>query len=90
MIFRRYDDTYDCFIVAPMDFSLIQNVTSLLINTISGKGVMRTGKGQGDGFVLLLALSLIMKVLGKEVTRARTGYNNTDYMDKHFQLLSIL
>ena len=51
---------------------------------------MRTGKGQGDGFVLLLALSLIMKVLGKEVTRARTGYNNTDYMDKHFQLLSIL
>ena len=71
-------------LLAPMDFSLIQSAASSLINAISGKGIMRAGKGQECGFLPLLALSLTMKVLGKGVTRAGRRYNNMDHMDKNF------
>ena len=50
-------------LIAPIASSLIKPVTCSLINNISGKGVMRVGKGQEGGFLPLLALPLIMKVL---------------------------
>ena len=43
-------------LIAPLASSLIQPVTSSLINTLSGKGVMRAGKGQEKGFLPLLTL----------------------------------
>ena len=70
--------------MAPMAASsLIQPVAFPLINVIVGKETMRAGKGQG-GFLLLLALTLTIKILGKGVTRAARGYNNMDHMDKDF------
>ena len=57
--------------MAPMSASLIQLVAPSLIKAM-------TVKGQEEGFVLLLALPLMMKVLGKVVRRAGRGYNNTD------------
>ena len=54
-------------LIAPMAFSLIQPVASSLANAITGKGVRRAGKWQEGGFHLLLALSLMVKVLGKGV-----------------------
>ena len=59
-------------------------VTSLLINAISGKGVMRAGKEQEGGILLLLALLLMMKAVGKGVKRVRKGYNNMSQMDEKF------
>ena len=58
-------------LIAPVFFSLMQPVTSSLINAISGKG-------QEGGFLPLLALPLMIKVLGKVVRRR---YNN---MNKKF------
>ena len=55
--------------IAPMASSLMQPITSSLINSI-------TAKGQEGGFLPLLALPLIMKVLGKGVRRAARGYMN--------------
>ena len=50
--------------------SLIQSVASSLINTITGKGVIRAGKGQEGGFLPSLVLPLMIKAitssLGKE------------------------
>ena len=46
-------------LIASMISPLIQPVTSSLINVI-------TGKGQGGGFLSLLALSLIYKLQEKE------------------------
>ena len=43
-------------LIAPMASSLIQPVASSLINTLSGKGVMRAGKGKEKGFLPLLTL----------------------------------
>ena len=43
-------------LIAPMASSLIQPVASSLINTLSGKGVMRAGKGEEKGFLPLLTL----------------------------------
>ena len=43
----------------------MQPVASSLINAITRKGVMRAEKGQENGFLSLLALPLMMKVLGK-------------------------
>ena len=43
---------------------------------------MRAGKGQEYGSLSLLALLLMMKVLGKRVTREGKGYNKMDHMDK--------
>ena len=53
-----------------MASSLIQRVASSLINA-------RTGKAEG-GLLPLLAFSLMMKVLGKDVRRAGRRYNNMD------------
>ena len=49
-------------LIAPMASSLIQPVASSLINTIYGKGE----KGKEGRLLQLLALSLMMKALGKE------------------------
>ena len=59
----------------------MQPVTSLLTNAISGKGVVRAGKEQKGGILLLLALPLTMKAFGKRVKRVRKGYNNMSQMD---------
>ena len=72
-------------LVAPIAFSLIQPVVSSLINIISGKGVIRAGKGYKGKIHLLLALSLMIKVLRKGVTRARKGYNNMNHIDAIYQ-----
>lgn len=53
--------------IAPTASSLIQFVASSLINSISGKGIVRLRKGREGGFLPLLASPLIMKVLGKEM-----------------------
>ena len=53
---------------------LIAIMTSYLINAI-------TEKTQESGFLSLLALSFMIKVLGKGVARAGRWYN---YMDKIF------
>ena len=50
-------------LIAPIVSSLIQSVSSSLINAITGKEVRRAGKGQGGGFLLLLALPLVMKAM---------------------------
>ena len=71
-------------LIEPIASSFIQHVGSSLINVITGKKVMRAGKGQKDGLLLLLALSLMMKVLGKGIRRARRRYNNIDHMNKSF------
>ena len=61
--------------IEPMASLWMQPVASSLINAISRKG-------QEVGFLPLLALALMMKVLGREVVRAgRECYNN---MDKDF------
>ena len=65
-------------LIPPMDSSLIQPVASLIINFITGKGQ----KAQKGGFLPLLALSLMMKVLGRGVTRAGNGYNNMNNIHK--------
>ena len=65
-----------------MASSLIQTMAFSLIISISGKRVMKAGKEKEHGILLLLALPLMMKVLGKGVTRARKGYNNRDHTDK--------
>ena len=57
--------------IAPMASSLIQLAASSLINAI-------TGKVKKGGFSPLLALSLMMKFLGKGFRRAERGYNNMD------------
>ena len=44
---------------------MIQPVPSSLKNAMTGKGIMRVGKGEG-GFHLFLALPLMMKILGKK------------------------
>lgn len=61
------DGIYGCFIDSAYGFFLIQPVAFSLINAVFGKGVMTVRKG---GFLLLLALPLIMKVLEKGVTSA--------------------
>ena len=66
----------DASLIAPMASSLIQPVAFSLINAITGK--------REDKFLPLLALSLIMKVPGKGVTRSGRRCNKVDHMDKHF------
>ena len=50
-------------LIALMVFLLIQSNVSLLINAISEKGVIRTGKGQEGGFLSLLTLKFSEKEL---------------------------
>ena len=45
---------------------------------------MRAGKRLEGGFSQLLALPLMIKVLGKGVTRGGRGNNKMDHMDKNF------
>ena len=71
----------DASLIALMTSSLIQPVGSSLINAITGKGVMRAGKGQEACFLLLLVLPLMMKIMGKGITRAGKRYNNIGHMD---------
>ena len=56
-------------LIAPMASSLIQPAASSLINAL-------TGTRQEGGFLPLLALLLMMKVLGKGIRRAGRVYNN--------------
>ena len=44
---------------------------------------MRPGKGQEGGFLPLLELPLMMKVLSTWFTRAGRKCNNMDHMDKN-------
>ena len=71
-------------LIVSMASSLTQPVASSLTNAITGKGVMRAGKRLEGGFSKLLALPLMMKVLGKGVTRGGRGNNKMDHMDKNF------
>ena len=80
----------DASLIAPTASSLIQPVTSPLINAIIGKVVMRAGKGEEGGFLPLLAIPLLLKVLGKGVARVGRGYNSINHMDKSFQSHPIL
>ena len=73
-----------------MASSLIKSVASSFINAISEKGVMKAREATESGFLLLLGLLLMMKVVGKRVTRAVKGYYNMVHMDKNFWLPSIL
>ena len=70
--------------IAPTTSSLMQLVVSSLVNAVTGKGVMRAEKEQEGGLLWLLALSLMMKVLGKEVTRSGKRYNNMKQWIKNF------
>ena len=45
---------------------------------------MKKVKRQEGRILPFLALSLLMEVLGKGVTRARRAYNNMYHMDKNF------
>ena len=59
--------------IAPMAASLIAPMASSLMHPVASsliKGVMRARKGQQAGFLPSLTLSLMMKVLGKQVRRA--------------------
>ena len=47
--------------IAPRTSSLIQRVASSLIYFVTGKGVMRVGKGKYYQFLPLLTLPLMMK-----------------------------
>ena len=42
---------------------------------------MTVRKGQDGGFITLLTLALMVKVLGKGATKAGKVYNNIDHMD---------
>ena len=58
-----YDGSYGCFVDISYISSLIHPVTSSLINTITGNGVRKAGKGEEGGFFLLL--TLLLKSFGK-------------------------
>ena len=66
---------------------MIQPVAFPMINAAFGKGVMTVRKG---GFLLLLALPLIMKVLEKGVTSAGRWYNKLDHIVRSFKYYSTL
>ena len=71
-------------LIAAMSSSLMQHVVSSFIHSGTGKGVIRIAKGQEAGYLLLLAFPLMMKILGKGVTRTGKRCNNMDHMDKKF------
>ena len=64
-------------LIASMVSSSIQHVASSLINAINGNRVIRAGKGQKGGILLLLPLPLMMKVLKKVVTGPGEGVKRT-------------
>ena len=61
---------------------MIQPVPSSLKNAMTGKGIMRVGKGEGV-FHLFLALPLMMKILGKKELQ-EPEEDSMDHMDKPF------
>ena len=71
-------------LIAAMSSSLMQHVVSSFIYSVTGKRVIRTEKEQEAGYLLLLAFPLMMKILGKGVTRTGKRCNNMDHMDKKF------
>ena len=68
-------ESMDASLIAPMASSLIQPVASSLLNVINGKG-------SGSGFLPLLTLLLMMRVLREGVRGAGKRYNNMDYIHK--------
>ena len=73
-----------------MASSLKQSVASSSINAITRKKVMIAVKGQEGGFLPLLALLLMKKVLGKGIRRTVKRYSNINHLDKSFQCSFIL
>ena len=53
-----------------------------MIDVKTGKEVIRAGKEEEERFLPLLALSLMIKVLRKEVTRAGWSYVNMNDMER--------
>lgn len=72
------------WLIAAMGSSLMQHVVSSFIHSVTGKGVIRTGKQQEAGYLLLLPFPLMMKILGKRVTRTGKGCTNMDHMGRKF------
>lgn len=71
-------------LIALMVYSLIQPVAFSLINTLTGKGVRREGKGQESAICLLLTLPLVMKSMSGR------RYDKMDQMDKNLYSGTIL
>ena len=65
----------------PVAASLIEPRASSLINALTGKGAMRVEKEQEGGFFTLLPLSLMIKLLGKRITRAGRKYSKMDHVE---------
>ena len=65
----------------PVAASLIEPRASSLINALTGKGAMRVEKEQEGGFFILLPLSLMIKLLGKRITRAGRKYSKMDHVE---------
>ena len=57
--------------MALMASSMIQPVASSLTNAISEQAVITAGKGQENGFLLLLTLPLMIKTVSKRSHRNR-------------------
>ena len=75
--------------MAPMVALLIVIMASSLIQSVAStlyleKESWHQEKDQKADLLPLLGLSLMMKVLGKGVTRAGKGYNNMDHLTKRF------
>ena len=66
--------------MAPMVASLIVIMASSLIQSVASALYL----DQKVDLLPLLGLSLMMKVLGKGVTRVGKGYNNMDHLTKRF------
>ena len=65
-------------------------MASLLINALSGTGVMRVAKELEEQFLALLALPLLIKAsYGKLFTRARRKRNNMDHIRTKITFCSI-
>ena len=60
-------------LIAHMASSFIQPVAFSLINGITGKGAIRSGKRQECGILLLLALPLMMMMNHEGLKRSHTG-----------------
>ena len=73
--------------MARMACSLIEHIACLLIQPVAFSLINAiTGKVEKVEFPLLLSLPLMIKVLGKGVTRVKRGYN----MEKNLWRRSIL
>ena len=83
-IFWGYYDVFECFINSINTFSLVQPLSSSLINATTEKRVMIAEKGQEGRYFPSLALSLMIRAMsGRGVTKRGRLYNNMDHMDKN-------